>query len=113
MLGWDPRSGPAPGRCSMNGDEVSAHGTACARAALAGNPSDGYGGAVLAVTVPELRAEAWGSEYGAGAIDPPSELVEATVRRFARSFAEDASGPGLGGGRRSPVASASEARAQS
>lgn len=69
-------------------------GTACARAALAGNPSDGYGGAVLAVTVPGLRAETW-AQRGGGAIDPPSELVQATVRRFAGSLAEDAARTGV------------------
>jgi glucuronokinase len=64
-----------------------ASGSAFARAALAGNPSDGYGGAVLAVCVPELaaRAEATG---GAGApravTHPPSALVDATVARFGR-----------------------------
>jgi glucuronokinase len=78
----------------MSGDEVSGRGTACARAALAGNPSDGYGGAVLAVTIPALPAEAWAEPAAEthGGVDPPSELVEATVRRFARSFAEDAAG---------------------
>ncbi len=78
----------------MSGAEAPAHGTACARAALAGNPSDGYGGAVLALTVPALRAEAW-AEPGLRAVHPPSELVEATVRRFARSFADDALGTGV------------------
>jgi glucuronokinase len=48
-----------------------------ARAALAGNPSDGYGGAVLAVTLGGLSA--W-AEIGDGAAN---ELVTAAVRRFA------------------------------
>jgi glucuronokinase len=78
----------------MSRDEDWARGTACARAALAGNPSDGYGGAVLAITVAGLSAEAW-ADRSAGVIDPPSELVAATVRRFARSFAEDAARTGV------------------
>ena len=47
-----PPCAPGPPRCSM------AFGSAFARAALAGNPSDGYGGAVLAVCVPGLAARA-------------------------------------------------------
>jgi glucuronokinase len=56
-------------------------GVASARAALAGNPSDGYGGAVLALALPARRAtaRAWRSELAA--VDPPSELVTATVAR--------------------------------
>src|ERR1700727_331119 len=56
-------------------------GVASARAALAGNPSDGYGGAVLALALPARRAtaRAWRSEAAAG--DPPAELVTATVAR--------------------------------
>ncbi|HEY2437733.1 MAG TPA: hypothetical protein VGH93_11175, partial [Solirubrobacteraceae bacterium] len=85
----------------MSVREASAQGLACARAALAGNPSDGYGGAVLAVTVPPLRAEATvrlledhaatrRAPIASCTIDPPSELVEATVRRFVRTFAPGA-----------------------
>jgi glucuronokinase len=61
-------------------------GSASARAALAGNPSDGYGGAVLAVTLPQLRAEASAIPAEQLHVDPPSRLVEATVRRFAREL---------------------------
>jgi glucuronokinase len=71
----------------MSGSEPSSPGQASARAALAGNPSDGYGGAVLAVTVPGLRAEATAHPFlGNAGVDPASELVEATVQRFGRSF---------------------------
>jgi glucuronokinase len=58
-----------------------------ARAALAGNPSDGYSGAVLAVTIDALSACV---ELGAGA---PSDdlLTAATLRRFAREFGADTS----------------------
>jgi glucuronokinase len=51
--------------------------------ALAGNPSDGYGGAVLAVTLDEHRAQVT-ARAGGSRIDPPSALVEATVQRLAR-----------------------------
>ena len=61
-----------------------AAGEACARAALAGNPSDGYGGAVLALTLDSQRARALARPAPALAISPESELVRATVTRFAR-----------------------------
>ncbi len=61
-------------------------GEACARAALAGNPSDGYGGAVLAVTLGEQRARALARVAPALQIRPDSELVRATVERFARDL---------------------------
>jgi glucuronokinase len=76
-----------------------ATGVALARAALAGNPSDGYGGAVLAVTLPmwAARADAVGADAGAAdaggaeraralVVEPANELVEATVRRFAHEL---------------------------
>jgi galactokinase/mevalonate kinase-like predicted kinase len=62
------------------------HGSAPARAALAGNPSDGYSGAVLAVTVGELGAEAVATPAATSAVDPPSELVSATVARVAQAY---------------------------
>jgi glucuronokinase len=65
-------------------DETAA--AACARAALAGNPSDGYGGAVLAVTLEPLRAEAEARRETDPVVDPPSELVRAAISRFARDF---------------------------
>jgi glucuronokinase len=61
-----------------------ASGRAFARAALAGNPSDGYGGAVLAVCVPALAAHAEATPAAAATSDPPSPLVDAAVARFAR-----------------------------
>ena len=63
--------------------EVEAHAAAPARAALAGNPSDAYGGAVLAVTLDGLSAEAFARRAQTLVVEPASELVEATVRRFA------------------------------
>lgn len=70
----------------MAGAEPSARGVALARAALAGNPSDGYGGAVLAVTLDgyEARATTYPSPEGELEVEPASELVAAAVRRFAR-----------------------------
>ena len=62
-------------------------GAAHARAALAGNPSDGYGGAVLAVTVETHGARASARRAEMLAVRPASPLVEATVRRFARERA--------------------------
>src|SRR4051794_11217298 len=62
----------------------SARGSAPARAALAGNPSDGYGGRVLAVALPELGAEA---EVEAAARDEVcGELARAALARFRRRF---------------------------
>ena len=61
-----------------------ASGRALARAALAGNPSDGYGGAVLAVCVPRLAAHAEAIPAPASHSDPPSALVDATIARFGR-----------------------------
>jgi galactokinase/mevalonate kinase-like predicted kinase len=57
-----------------------------ARAALAGNPSDGYGGAVLAVAFDDVCATA---EARAVNSEPAHDnpLVRATVARFARHHA--------------------------
>jgi glucuronokinase len=55
-----------------------------ARAALAGNPSDGYGGAVLAVAL-----DVFGASAGAGpgpASGSGVELVDAAVARFGREL---------------------------
>jgi glucuronokinase len=69
---------------------VSAVGAAPARAALAGNPSDGYGGAVLAITVDALCARA--RIAAAPARAEPLALVDAAVARFARDHAPAATG---------------------
>ncbi len=60
-----------------------------ARAALAGNPSDGYGGAVLAVALHEIQAEVDVVPAANPSVEPPSTLVTATVRRFARELGGD------------------------
>src|SRR5690242_18025455 len=69
---------------------TAVHGEAYARAALAGNPSDGYGGAVLAVTLPTYRARAEIRPAHELRIDPDGDLVRAAVERFARLYAPDA-----------------------
>jgi glucuronokinase len=72
-----------------------AAGEACARAALAGNPSDGYGGAVLALTLAGQRAQAVARRAPALAVSPESELVRATVTRFARLRERAAAGTAI------------------
>jgi glucuronokinase len=62
-----------------------ASGSAHARAALAGNPSDGFAGAVLACCVGELRAWAHADHADEATSDPPSALVDAAIARFGRS----------------------------
>jgi glucuronokinase len=74
VLDWTARS-PEIGR-----------GRALARAALAGNPSDGYGGAVLAVTLPAWQARAVATRADALTVEPESDLVKSTVGRFARQL---------------------------
>jgi len=64
-----------------------ADGFASARTALAGNPSDGYGGAVLAVTLNGLSARAVARRAGDLMVSPENELVRATALRFARPAA--------------------------
>jgi glucuronokinase len=59
-----------------------ATGSAHARAALAGNPSDGFAGAVLACCIGELRAWASAEHATEPASDPPSALVDAAIARF-------------------------------
>ena len=70
-------------------------GEALARAALAGNPSDGFGGAVLALAFSERRAAATvsrGTPDAVGACEPDVALVRATVARFAAELCPDAAG---------------------
>lgn len=59
------------------------HATAHARAALVGNPSDGYHGATLATVLRDFSAEATVRDAPKDDL-PDIELVEATVRRFRR-----------------------------
>jgi glucuronokinase len=63
--------------------------TCTARAALAGNPSDGYGGAVLAVPVPDLLATVASSEshaFGIRSTDPDlRRLLAATAEVYAEA----------------------------
>jgi glucuronokinase len=59
-----------------------ASGQAPARAALAGNPSDGYGGRTVAVTLPAFGARV--DLEPAGAPDPGDPLLAAALTVFAR-----------------------------
>ena len=64
-----------------------ATGRAYARAALVGNPSDGYGGAVLAITIRDFRAEVDLAYSNEPVIDAEaSALIEAAVARFEASL---------------------------
>src|SRR3954465_14212129 len=56
--------------------------SAHARAALAGNPSDGFGGATLAVAVRNFGARAEATEARGLRVDPPSPLAEAAAKRL-------------------------------
>jgi glucuronokinase len=67
-------------------------GVASARAALAGNPSDGYGGAVIALTLDQFQAHATARVASEPGANPHSELVSATVHRFARDHRSEALG---------------------
>ncbi|MEO6571193.1 MAG: hypothetical protein ABIO83_06560 [Ilumatobacteraceae bacterium] len=67
--------------------------TTCpARAALAGNPSDGYGGAVVAIPIPMLSATVTidaSDRFGIDTIDPDlRRLLRATVDGFTESIAD-------------------------
>jgi glucuronokinase len=64
--------------------------SAFARAALAGNPSDGYGGATLAVVVCDFLAAVEATPAADPSIAPESALVQATVSRFQRELAPEA-----------------------
>src|SRR3954447_16313381 len=59
-------------------------GSAPARASLAGNPSDGYGGRVLAVALHDLGAEAAVEPAAADEVD--GELARAALARFRARF---------------------------
>jgi glucuronokinase len=63
-----------------------ARSAAHSRVALAGNPSDGYGGAVVACTVADLGAQAVARPASAIKVTPSSELVQVTIARFAREL---------------------------
>ena len=70
----------------MTEERREGRGFAYARAALAGNPSDVHGGAVLAVTLPGWRARAEAIPAAESRVDPANALVEATERRFSREL---------------------------
>jgi glucuronokinase len=62
---------------------ATATARAAARVALAGNPSDGYGGAVVALALPARSATVTATRTRSPRVQPASELVSATVQRFA------------------------------
>ena len=70
----------------MASTELTARAAVPARAALAGNPSDGYGGAVLAFTVADFCARVEARTAAKTEIRPASELVRAAAERFAREL---------------------------
>src|SRR5947207_5481896 len=65
---------------------ATGHGRAFARVALAGNPSDGYGGRTLAVVVRDFAATASAAPADTDELSPPGPggdaLMRATLRRF-------------------------------
>jgi galactokinase/mevalonate kinase-like predicted kinase len=77
----------------MQATDQVGRGVASARAALAGNPSDGYGGAVIAVTLDQFQARATARTASAAGASPNNELVAATVRRFARDHCREPLAP--------------------
>ena len=68
----------------MNATDDGAVAVVPARAALAGNPSDGYGGAVLAVAFDDRAAWARAELAGAPSVEPHEELVRAAAARLER-----------------------------
>jgi glucuronokinase len=68
-------------------ESPQASGRAFARAALLGNPSDGFGGKTIALVVRELVAEVTIREVAEARFDASAEartLVDAAIARFAR-----------------------------
>jgi len=72
----------------MNKERAAAVVSVGARCALAGNPSDGFDGAVLATMVPGFSATALLVAKGG---EPTLDLVQATIERFDQNY-----GPGDG-----------------
>ncbi len=71
----------------------SGNGRAFARVALAGNPSDGYGGRTIAVVVRDFEARASALPAAADAFAPPGPggepLMRAALERFRRQIGSD------------------------
>ncbi|HKN93057.1 MAG TPA: hypothetical protein VJU60_01890 [Thermoleophilaceae bacterium] len=69
---------------------MSGNGRAFARVALAGNPSDGYGGRTLAVVVRDFEARASAVPAPADLLSPPGRggmpLMRAALERFRREI---------------------------
>lgn len=75
------------GSAAVETDAASSTGTAFARVGLLGNPSDGYGGRVLAFTMRELRARVRVTVASSTRIDDAlaAPLVRASAARYARA----------------------------
>jgi glucuronokinase len=71
---------------------TAAIGQAHARAALLGNPSDGYGGRTLAVVIRDFTATAHATHAGSDELAPPGPggeaLMRATLKRFRNHIGE-------------------------
>src|SRR4051794_15941423 len=91
--GWRSRSssgrsgGRTSARRSRSGSMANATGSAQARAALAGNPSDGFGGATLAVAVRDFGARAEVRDAPGLEVEPPNELARAAAARLGGEVA--------------------------
>jgi len=77
-------------------------GRALGRTAIAGNPSDGYGGAVLAATIPSFIARVVVAAGPTRSRPDTPALIDATIARFARELGGDLLPTGKPSG--SPVA---------
>ena len=85
-------SSHAPMSDSPAATPSTARGRAFARAALLGNPSDGFGGKTLGFTFAELEAEVTlgsADDHASDRDEDARRLVEATVARFRRRHATD------------------------
>ena len=73
---------------------MTGRGSAFARVALAGNPSDGYGGRTLAVVIRDFAAQAQAEPAGSDEVVVPGEggeaLMRATLARFRDRIGEAA-----------------------
>lgn len=70
------------------GDGRTVTASCSARAALAGNPSDGYGGAVVAVPVPDLRATAAATDADRFSVDARDDDLHRLLQATADAFVE-------------------------
>ena len=81
VIGRSGRPSPAAYACRRM-DRTHAQGRAFARAALVGNPSDGFRGAVLAVSLADFSATATAEVSSALELEGPPDLMRAAVHRL-------------------------------